>query len=107
MDPVGRQAEGARVGGGKERPGEREGDSPGLPGSLRLAWWTPETRVARIPPAALLSVPLLLSTLDPSFWPPRVHQASRRDPGLREGEARAWRGGEGTPRVPSGGHPGL
>ena len=40
MDPVGRQAEGARVGGGKERPGEREGDSPGLPGSLRLAWWT-------------------------------------------------------------------
>lgn len=38
MDPVGRQAEGARVGGGKERPGEREGDSPGLPGSLRLAW---------------------------------------------------------------------
>ena len=28
------------MGGGKERPGEREGDSPGLPGSLRLAWWT-------------------------------------------------------------------
>ncbi len=36
-------------------------------------------------PTGPFSFPLLLSnlrsTLDPSFWPPRVHQASRRDPG--------------------------
>ncbi len=96
MDPVGRQAEGARVGGGKERPGEREGDSPGLPGSLRLAWWAPKrcpdvqgsprARPSPLPPLSTAPVPPEAPKSRGSGHARPVTRPAK-EPDLRPGEA--------------------